>query len=312
MVEHSEAVSGAAPWDHSDLTRLIRQPSTSAVDTGTQLILAMMYKEAIRAGTAPSLAEVGFSNYSQTEDDGIIWYLLAALGIRTRRVVELGAGDGAECNAANLVLNHQWDALLVDGSRENVDAGLRFLATRSTSRILPPRFIHAWVTRDNVDSLLAEHGFSGEIDVLSIDLDGIDYWVWRSVSEVHPRIVVIEFNPFWLADASVTVPYAPDFTAQWVPLPKTDPRTGKVAVGASAGAYAGASLPAMVKAGAALGYRLVGTNALGSNAFFVRNGLAEDVLPERDAADCFPASGSWRDYLLRGQQALAGMPWVAV
>lgn len=308
MVDVVGAVSGHAHLDQDSLIRTMRQPSTSAVDTGTQLILGMMYREAVQRGQVPSFSDVAFSNYSQTEEDGILWFLLSIVGVTTKRMVEIGAGDGVECNSANLVLNHSWDSLLVDGNQDNVDNGRKFLATRSISRLLPPHFVQSWVTRENVDELLSSNGFIGPIDVLSIDLDGIDYWVWEAITIVDPRIVVIEFNPCWMADASVTVPYAPGFSAHWIELDAIDPKTGQAPIVA----YHGASLPAMVKMGRAKGYRLVGTNALGFNAFFIRDGLAENAFPEVDAKDCFASTGVWHEHLKRGQEAIASLPWETV
>ena len=128
-----------------------------------------------------------------------------------------------------------------------------------------------WVDRETINDIIAKHGVRGEIDLLSIDLDGVDYWVWEALDVIRPRVVVVETQCIWGADAAVTVPYARDFKA-----PLVD----------GFGIYGGASLPAFVKLGRRKGYRLVGAQALGFNAFFLRDDLGIDLLPEVVAASC--------------------------
>lgn len=300
-------LSGSAGVHPDLVSRTLRQLSTSAVDTGTQLILRLMYRDAVARGDIPSFADVGFSNFSQTEEDGILWFLLSVVGADTRRVIELGAGDGAECNTANLVLNHQFSALLVDGNRSNVENGRSFLATRSVSRLVPPAFVQSWITRENVNDLVSHNGFAGPVDVLSIDIDGNDYWVWQALTVVDPAIVVMEFNPCLTDGPALTVPYAADFTATWIELTDLPPMPGgdrRPLV-----AYQGASLRAMVTLGRTKGYRFVGMNALGFNAFFVRNDLAVDILPEVDVSDCFRGRSTVFE---RGREAVLQYPWVEV
>lgn len=297
--------ASSAPRVDEEAGLALRQLSTSAVDTGTQLILRMMYREAAARGDIPTFADVGFSNFSQTDEDGILWFLLSVTRPGTRRMIELGAGDGTECNAANLVLNHQYQALLVEANADYVTRGREFLSRRSLSVLLPPAFVHSWITRENVDNLIRDNGFEGPVDVLCIDLDGIDYWVWEALTAAHPAIVVIEFNPALSDGPAVTIPYAPDFMAKWVEL-DVPPLAGSNTVGTS---YHGASLRAMAKLGRRKGYRLVGTNHLRFNAFFVRDDLARDVLPEVEVSDCFKDVA--HIYATRGE-ALLKQPWVEV
>jgi hypothetical protein len=132
---------------------------------------------------------------------------------------------------------------------------------------------------------LTSEGVVGGVDLLSIDLDGVDYWIWSALTVVTPRVVIIECQDIWGADRSVTVPYSPDFRR---PGPGYD--------------YCGASLPALVKLGRQKGYRLVGTNRYGYNAIFVRSGLGEGALPEVPAKSCFDHPRARRS---RDRQAMA-------
>src|SRR5262249_16934111 len=130
--------------------------------------------------------------------------------------------------------------------------------------------VHAWIEAENVNALVVEYGFAGEIDLLALDLDGVDYWIWKALTCVQPRVIVLEYQDIWGPDKAVTVPYRRDFD--------------RMAVHPD---YFGASVSVFVKVGREKGYRLVGTNRYGYNAFFVRSGLAEDILPEIPVSVCF-------------------------
>lgn len=221
------------------------------------------------------LADAGFQCWSQGDEDGILLYLLALTGVSTRRCIEICAGVGYESMSANLVLNHGFDAMLFEGDPELVSRGRAFFASHPATRICPPAYEQTWVTRGNINGLIEAKGFGGEVDVLALDLDGMDYWIWKAMEVVHPRIVVAEYNDILGPDRCVTVPYADDFNgrAQGSPDGQTN--------------YAGASLRAFVKLGQSKGYRFVGSNRLGYNAFFVRDDLASSLLPEARVEDQF-------------------------
>ena len=244
------------------------------VDPGTQRLLYWKYRDLARGGGAPpSFDEVGFRAYSQTNEDGILLYLFALLGTTDRRVVELCVEEGIECNAANLIVNHGWVGLLFDGSERNIAAARRFYARCRDTWIKPPDLVSAWITAENVNTLLQTHGFTGEVDLLSIDIDGMDYWIWKAIECLRPRVIVVEYSNGFDPGQAVVCPYDADFGRAGKPL-----------------GQAGASLAALVALGRAKGYRLVGCNQFAFNAFFVRAGLAPDLLPEVSAAACAEVS----------------------
>jgi len=193
------------------------------------------------------------------------------------------------------VIHHGWQALLVDGSRKNMRQSRSFYAEHPETRISGPLSVCAWVDRDSVNELLQEYGFTGELDLLSVDIDGVDYWIWDAITVISPKVVVVEVN-LTMSASSVTVPYRPDFVAQWVPL--ADPQGSEEAIKRPAelrgrgdfysrfAVYAGASLPAFVKLARRKGYRLVGTNSIGFNAFFMRDDVGLEHFPECSAQDC--------------------------
>jgi hypothetical protein len=256
----------------AELQHLGRGGPDQAASKVSQLILANQYRELkARGGPLPELHDVEFRGFSQNGEDGILLYLFSLLGMGDRRCVEICAGTGIQCNTANLIINHGWQGLLVEGDASLVEQGRFFYERHGDTFSYPPRFIHAWVTRENVNAILEEHGFEGPIDLLSLDLDGVDYWIWDAIEVVRPRVVIAEIQCHWGADRSVTVPYAPDFKAQFID---------------GMGIYAGASLPAFAKLARRKGYRLIGVQRLGYNAVFVSNGVGEEILPEVEPESC--------------------------
>jgi len=215
----------------------------------------------------PSFADVGFRKYSQFEEDGILLFLFSLISPLNRTCVEICAGNGRECMCSNLIINHGWWGHLVGGDPANVEAGRRFFVNNEDTFLCPPKFTQAWVTAENVNDLVAASGACGPIDLLSLDIDGMDYWVWKALEVVQPRVVVCETHNLIPPDRALTVPYDPAFVFE-----SED--------------YRGASLAAMTRLAREKGYRLVGTHRYGFNAFFVQNGLAEDLLPAVDPAQC--------------------------
>ena len=257
-------------WRHHDDT-------IATASQGTQILLTMAYQDRAESGALlPSFSDVEFRMYSQNGEDGILLYLFSLLGESTKKVVELGAGNGSECNGANLIINRGWRGLLFDGDEENVKRGQQFYATGPNTSWYPPTMAHAWITRENVNELIADRGFEGGLDLLSIDLDGIDYWIWKALDCVQPVVVVAEYNWTWGPVESKTIPYDPGFV-----LPPLEGRSYEDNI------YFGASLNALVGLGREKGYRLVGTNRWGFNAFFLQNGVGEQWFPEVKPEDCF-------------------------
>jgi len=258
----------------SDLTvqlaSLEEKISNTYTGRESQLILKNQYKNLSEENiTKYSFGEVGFRRYSQNTEDGILLFIFSLIGVTNKTVLEICAGDGIECNAANLVINHGWNAFLFDGDAERQKAGKLYYSRHPDTFTFPPRFINAWITRENVNQLITDNGLSGEIDLLSLDLDGNDYWIWEAISCVNPRVVVAEIQCIWGNDKAVVVPYIPDFTAKFID---------------GFGVYSGGSLPAFVQLAKKKGYRFVGLEKFGFNAFFIRDDIAPGLFPEANPA----------------------------
>lgn len=240
--------------------------ATGATEQLVQVSLRQQYRDLVhRGGPLPDFADVEFRCNSQNGEDGILLHIFALIGTTNRTVLEICAGDGIECNAANLILNHGFRGLLFDGNTSLVERGRAFYASHPNTRISPPQHIAAWITAETINELVATHGFTGDIDLLSLDLDGNDYWIWKALTIVRPRVVVMEFNGGCGPDVAATMSYKPDY--QWAYVPGAPTRCG-------------ASLSAFVKLGRSKGYRLVGMQRLNFNAFFVREDIGTRALPE--------------------------------
>lgn len=245
----------------------------SRVDKGTQTLLQLAYRDLLLQNKPLlRLDEVGFRAFSQFDEDGILLYLFTLLGVAHKTSVEICAGVGYECNSANLIINHAWDGLLIDGDPENVRVARAFYTSYPDTFWRPPTIVQAWIDAETINDRITENGFSGEIDLLSLDMDGVDFWVWKAITCVNPRVVVLEFNDCIPADVSVAIPYDRGFRV----ADHAAKRPG----------YLNASLAAWVRLGREKGYRLVGRNRNTLNAFFVRNDLRPDLVPEVSVASC--------------------------
>lgn len=242
------------------------------VNKGVQILLAENYRNLLRNKyTMPTFDEVEFRNYSQNGEDGILLYIFSIIGVSNKKSLEICAGDGKQCNTANLILNHDWNAWLFEGDINNVKRGRKYFKEHPATVNLQPKFINEWVTRENVNDLILANGLEGEVDLLSIDIDGVDYWVLEAIECVSPRVIVLEYQCIWGAERSVTVPYDPNFKAGFI---------------GQYGIYSGASLVAFIKLLKNKRYRLVGCEHNGFNAFFIRDGIADEIFPEIEPSKC--------------------------
>jgi len=263
------------------------------VSKGTQIQLMLKYRELAERGVILPFNDVGFKNYSQMEEDGILHYIFSVVGTTNRKSVELCAGVGSESLSANLIINHSWHSLLVDGLEDNVNRGRKFFAKHPNTRVITPIYINRWVDRESVNTILTEENFTGEIDLFILDMDGIDYWIWDAITEISPRVVVVEVQPHF-NDRSVTVPYDPNFKAELIQLAEKSSlretestalpkRTGSVGDWVT---YGGASLMAFNKLAQHRGYRFIGANVIGFNAFFMRDDVGCEFFPEVSCDSC--------------------------
>ena len=239
-----------------------------------QILLKLRYREYLKysAEQLPKFDEVGFKAYSQFEEDGILLYIFSLIGATNKKVVEICSGNGQECMAANLIINHGWQGYLFDGSEDNVKSGQNFFAKHKQTFLMPPTVKKAWFTAENVNQVLMDSGVIGEVDLLSLDIDGMDYWVWKAIECIQPRVCVFETHNAIPSHLSLTAKYDPNFYYLNQPVEHQD--------------YRSASLLATVKLCQAKGYRLIGSHRYGFNCFFMRNDVGQNYFPEVSVESC--------------------------
>lgn len=232
----------------------------------------------------PNFEDTGFRVYSQNEEDGLLLYIFSLIGTTNKVCFDLACGIPKGSNSANLICNLGWSGLLIDGDDDKVQITKAFYESNRDTINCPPQVMSKFITTENINNVLLENGVSGEIDLFSLDMDGIDYWIWESVDVINPRVVMVEYQYRLGEEDALTVPYKTDFNRFDI-CPN----------------YYGASLQAFIKLANKKGYRLVGCNRYGYNAFFVRNDIGEDVLPRVTSFEkCFykPFLAKYKDQVL--------------
>jgi hypothetical protein len=142
----------------------------------------------------PSFSDVGMSVYSDTDEDGILLYIFALIGTTNRQLVDMGASSLKGSNSANLLLHHGWSGSLIDADETATSITEQFYKRHPATKVHGPKVLCEWITPENVNELLLRGGVAGEIDLLSIDLDGNNYRIWGAIDSINPRVVVIEYQ----------------------------------------------------------------------------------------------------------------------
>jgi hypothetical protein len=238
----------------------------------TKMLLAQTLINQQIAHLPANFMSGGFKVFSQWDDDGLIQYLIRHVNGIPPCFIEFGVENYKESNTRFLLAHDSWKGLILDGSQSNIaqiQADDLYWAHDLTA-------VHAFITCDNINALFIEHGFSGEVGILSIDIDGNDYWVWQAIDVVRPALVIIEYNSVFGAEHAITIPYEAAFT-------RTSAHYSNL--------YFGASLKALTILAAQKGYSLIGSNCAGNNAYFLRaDYLARSGLAALDSKQGYVAS----------------------
>lgn len=194
-----------------------------------------------------------FRVFSQFGEDGILQHLIHEAKIQRHEqvFVEFGVQNYKESNTRFLLQGCNWQGLIIDGNREWIS----YVADSSLCWRYNLKAKAAWIDRDNINALISSSGITGQTGILSIDIDGNDYWVWQAIHCIEPIIVVCEWNSMWGPRHAVSIPYKPAFD-------RTEAHYSHQ--------YWGASIRALQLLGNEKGYELIGSNQAGNNLFFVR------------------------------------------
>ncbi len=213
-----------------------------------------------------------FKVFSQWGDDGIIQFLISYLDIppQAEKFVEFGVENYTEANTRFLLINNNWQGLIMDGSEQHMNEVMQDdIYWRYQLEAKP-----AFVSRENINDLLKESGMTGEIGLLHIDIDGNDYFVWQAIDVISPIIVIVEYNSVFGSDKPWSIPYNKDFV-------RTNAHYSNL--------YWGSSLPSLCDLAQEKGYHFIGCNSNGNNAFFVKKDKMKELKP-LSAAEGFVSS----------------------
>lgn len=239
---------------------------------GDRLILLEGKRAAWEVAQLPisaGLKRAGFGVFSQYDEDGIIQFLITHVEIKNETFVEFGVEHYEESNTRFLLLNDNWQGMVMDGSQEGID----YIKNDRVFRRFDLQAQCAFITKDNINDLIRNSGFDEDLGLLSVDIDGNDYWVWEAINVVRPRVVVAEYNSVFGHDP-VSIPYQADFH-------RTKAHFSNL--------YYGCSLSALAHLAENKGYVLVGSSLRGNNAFFVRKDVV-GALPQVSAQDAYVRS----------------------
>lgn len=204
--------------------------------------------------TINSLEDVEFKVFSQNGEDGIIQYLINNLEIPNKTFIEFGVETYIESNTRFLLINNEWSGLILESDTDFID----FIKKDYVFQKYDLEIQKAFITKDNINQLIKNYTDLKDIGLLSIDIDGNDYWIWEAITEIQPRIVICEYNATFGDTKKVTIPYKADFsksTAHFSDL------------------FFGTSLNALCDLASKKGYDFIGTCTSGANAFFVRKDI---------------------------------------
>ena len=216
-----------------------------------------------------------FKVFSQWGEDGIIQFLLDHIKVERKLFVEFGVQNYTESSTRFLLVNNNWTGLVIDASEENVN----YIKNDSIYWQYNIKAVCAFIAKDNINEIIFKNGIKGEIGILSIDIDGNDYWIWSEINIINPAIVIVEYNFRFGKHKSVTVPYNDNFIRNYAHYSTI---------------YYGASLKALYLLAQQKGYVFVGCNSAGNNAFFVRKDLKPECIKELTVEEGYVA-GKFRE-----------------
>jgi len=196
-----------------------------------------------------TLSEVEFQVFSQFGDDGIIDYLVNKIPLENKTFIEFGVEDYRESNTRFLLINKYWSGLVIDGDPANIQK----IKSEQLYNFYDLRAVASFITSENINNLITLANFNAAIGILSIDIDGNDYWVWNAINCLDPSIVICEYNSLFGIEEAFTIPYSANFV-RGINTPLN---------------FYGTSLKAIYILAKKKGYFFIGCNKAGNNAYFI-------------------------------------------
>lgn len=218
-----------------------------------------------------NIKDYEFQVFSQFGDDGIIQFLLNNIEVYNKQFVEFGVENYEEANTRFLLECFNWKGLVIDSDLSHI----KHIKSQNYYWRNQLSICSDFISKKNINTILQKNNFIGDIGILSIDIDGNDYWIWEEINIINPSIVIIEYNARFGDEESLTIPYNEHF----------DRKKSK-----ESNIYYGASLSALSKLAKKKNYSLICTNSNGNNAYFVKNDLLKtnnNLIKERSSKECF-------------------------
>ena len=238
-------------------------------------VLGRIENRQLLAQADKNLSANEFRVFSQWGEDGIIQFLINNTKISQKIFIEFGVDNYKESNTRFLLINNNWTGLVIDSNKNSINQ----IKDDPIYWRYNLKAVHSFITKDNINNLIKENGIQGEIGLLSIDIDGNDYWVWQAIEVISPAIVIVEYNFRFGKERSVTIPYDENFD-------RAKAHYSMI--------YYGASLKALYMLAKEKGYIFVGCNSSGCNAFFIRSDLKPDAVREQTLEEGYVA-GQFRE-----------------
>jgi len=200
------------------------------------------------------LSEVEFQVYSQWGEDGIIDWLVSKFPQIPKNFLEIGTQDYKESNTRFLLINRNWDGFLIEGNKDDI----KNIKSQRVYWKHNLKVSNEFITKDNINDVVQRFNVPKNLGLLSLDIDGVDYWVLKELSALKPSIIICEYNSLFGKKKLITVPYKKNFI-------RSKEHYSNL--------YYGASIQALIDIMKTKNYFLIGTNTAGNNAFFVRKNL---------------------------------------
>ena len=207
--------------------------------------------------SSKNIKDYEFKVFSQWGEDGIIQHLIDSVEIKNKTFIEFGVEDFFESNCRFLLMKDDWKGFVIDASKPHIQRlkNSYFYWRHNLNAV------DEFITRDNIEDILYKSGFEENLGILSIDLNGNDFYILEAIKNFTSCILICEFNPVFGPNRKITIPYKADFN--W-----TEEHHSNL--------YWGASLGAISYLADKKGYALVGTNTACNNAFYIKKDLLND------------------------------------
>ena len=219
-----------------------------------KLILGKLLSDANLNKNPLIIQDIEYKIFSQWGDDGIIQFIINKLDLddEYKNFIEFGVENYSESNTRFLLFNNNWSGLILDSSKKNIEE----IKNSNYYWKYDLEAICSFITKENINSLIADSRISKKIGLLSIDIDGNDYWIWEKINTIEPLIVVVEFNSNFGFQHKISIPYDANFERNKAHYSNL---------------YWGTSLEALKFLAKKKDYKFVCTNSSGNNAYFVKS-----------------------------------------